>query len=326
MKHKLFTGVLCVVLASVCYGITPILSNTALNGGLPAEFVTHVFGENAVPVMAADGLRAMTNESVVGISMGIACLLSLVNCAVRRKRVRVSGRQAWQLALLGGGALLATLLLITYSYLRIPAGLTIVLNFTYPVFVVIAMTLFFKERLKPMTLLTLAAAIVGIVLISHASIGGSIDMVGVVIAIVSGIAYAVYFLAGRNSAYAGLDTSVSNLYITGSACVFGMIIAIAFNRFSTPSDWFMWLILFLEALLGYTIGLQLLLKGIRLLGSTTASALNTLEPAFASITSMIVFGEPMWLTKGIGVVLVLAAAAVSIITLRKPGKPEALPR
>lgn len=324
MKHKLFTGVLCVVLASVCYGITPILSNTALNGGLPAEFVVRVFGENAVSIMAAHDSRAMTNESVVGISMGIACLLSLVNCLARRKSVRVSGKQAWQLALLGGGALLATLLLITYSYLRIPAGLTIVLNFTYPVFVVIAMTLFFKERLRPMTLLPLAVAIAGIVLISHASIGGSLDLIGVLIAIVSGIAYAVYFLAGRNSAYAGLDTSVSNLYITGSACILGMIIAIAFNRFSVPSDWFMWLILFFEALLGYTIGLQLLLKGIRLLGSTTASALNTLEPAFASITSMIVFGEPMWLTKGIGVVLVLAAAVVSILTLKKPENPVEL--
>ena len=40
MKRKHILGVLCVVLASACYGITPILSNAALNGGLPASFVS----------------------------------------------------------------------------------------------------------------------------------------------------------------------------------------------------------------------------------------------------------------------------------------------
>ncbi len=42
MKRKHILGVLCVVLASACYGITPILSNAALNGGLPASFVARL--------------------------------------------------------------------------------------------------------------------------------------------------------------------------------------------------------------------------------------------------------------------------------------------
>ena len=69
--------------------------------------------------------------------------------------------------------------------------------------------------------------------------------------------------------------------------------------------------------MGYIIGLRLLLAGIRLLGSVTASALNTLEPVFASITSVIVFGEAMGGMKMLGAGLVLLGALISIISMRK---------
>ena len=314
MKRKTLIGVLCVVLASMCYGITPILSNAALRGGLPADFVLRVFGEGAVSVMAADASRAMSNESVVGISMGIACVLSAAVCLIGGRRLRVSGKQTWQLLVMGGGAFAVTCLLISFAYNSIPAGMAIVLHFTYPVFVLLASLLFFGERVTPLRLCSLAAAIAGIVLMSV-----SIKPIGIILALISGMTYAAYFLAGKNASYSELDTPISNTYITGAACVVCIAAGLCGGRFSVPSDWFMWVILVLEALLGYVIGLQLLLKGVRLIGSSAASALNTLEPAFASITSMIVFGETMGLLKGSGVVLVLLAALASILALRKSG-------
>lgn len=122
MKRKHILGVLCVVLASACYGITPILSNAALNGGLPASFVARLFPRGGAEFLIADASREMTNECVVLYSMGIASLLSLFNCLIGKKRLDVSGKQLVQLAAFGGGALAGTLLLITYAYLRIPAN------------------------------------------------------------------------------------------------------------------------------------------------------------------------------------------------------------
>lgn len=115
----------------------PHLSNAALNGGLPASFVARLFPHGGAEFLIADASREMTNECVVLYSMGIASLLSLFNCLIGKKRLDVSGKQLVQLAAFGGGALAGTLLLITYAYLRIPAGMTIVLNFTYPVFVML---------------------------------------------------------------------------------------------------------------------------------------------------------------------------------------------
>ena len=317
MKRKTLLGILAVVLASMCYGITPILSNAALNGGLPADFVIRFFGENALPLMQANEARKLPNESVVAFSMGIACILSLINCLIARKSPKVQFKQAWQLVVMGGGAFALTCLLISFAYNYIPAGMTIVLHFTYPVFVLLASLLFFREKPTVMKICSLSAALIGIVLMSEAGFKGDIKPIGIVLALLSGVTYATYFLAGRNASYNSLDTPVSNTYITGAACVVCLIVGLITGRLCLPSDWFMWLILFFEALLGYTVGLQLLLIGIKLVGSTTSSALNTLEPAFATLTSMIVFGETLGLLKGIGVVLVLLAAVFSIIAVGK---------
>ena len=319
VKRKYIKGIIAVILASAIYGITPIFSNVALQGGLPAEFVHKLFG-NSAEILCACEERKITNESLIGISMGLACIMSLIVSLVGRKKIRITGKQTLQLSLFGGGALAATLLLISYAYLRIPAGLTIVINFTYPVFVLIALSLFFKEKFTPLRLIPLIMALAGIALISSGSFSGKIDPIGVLIAVASGITYAVYFIAGKNSAYASLDTSVSNVYITGSACIIGIIAALISGRFTLPADFFMWSLLILYSLLGYVIGLRLLLTGIKLLGSVTASALNTLEPLFVFLCSMIVFGETAGLLEGLGIFLVLASAVIAIIALRKGDK------
>ena len=321
-KNSRAVGVLCVVLASMCYGITPILSNTALKGGLPGDFLTRVFGR-APEAMLLDASRAMPNESVVGFGMAIACVLSLIPCLIGRKSLKVTGRQALEMAAFGGGGFTATMLLISYAYLCIPAGMTIVINFTYPVLVALISAVLFKEKLKPLCIAALLIAIGGVALISLT--GGSAAVgprpaLGIPLALLSGLAYAVYFLAGRHSSYAKLDTSVANFYITGSAAVICFAVALIAGRFRLPPNQFMWAVLLSSGVLGYMIGLRLLLTGIRLLGSTPASALNTLEPVFASVTSMLVFGEIMSGMKILGAFLVLVGALLSILAMRPAKK------
>lgn len=314
-------GIICVVLASMCYGITPILSNTALKGGLPADFLTRVLG-SAPAYAVPDPSRAMANESVVGFGMLIACIISGLTCLIGRRSLRVTGKQLLHMAAFGGGGFSATMLLISYAYLCIPAGMTIVLNFTYPVMVAVISALIFREKLRPVSFIALALALTGIALISGLGVSGSAALgsdpgLGIPLALLSGLAYAVYFLAGKHASYSGLDTSVANFYITGSAAVILFTIAALSGRFQLPPNAFIWLVLLSNGVLGLMIALRLLLTGIRLLGSVTASALNTLEPVFASLTSVIVFAEAMTWVKILGCALVLTGALISILAAGK---------
>ena len=316
-------GVICVVLASMCYGVTPILSNTALKGGLPADFLERVFG-SAPEIMALDPARAMPNESAVGFAMAIACVLSLIPCLIGRKSLRVTGRQLAEMAGFGGGGFTATMLLISYAYFCIPPGTTIVLNFTYPIIVAVISAIFFKEKLRAWGIAALALALTGVALISGVGADlGTNPALGIPLALLSGAAYAVYFLAGRHASYSKLDSAVANFYITGSAAILCFLVALITGRFRLPPTWFLWIVLLLGGILGYMVGLRLLLVGIRLLGSTAASALNTLEPVFASLTSMLVFGEMMSGLKIAGACLVLTGALISILSMRGSDKAPA---
>ncbi len=319
MKNARLKGIVCVVAASMCYGITPVLTNAALKGGLPEAFLIRVLGY-APAALAVNASAAITNESLVCLSMLLACVISLILCLISKKSLRVTSRQAIQMAVFGGGCFTATMLLITYAYLFIPAGTTIVLNFTYPLLVAAASAIFFKERMSIPMIIAIFAAIVGVGMISGFSGGealGGNPAIGVPLALASAAAYACYFIAGRRASYTNVDTSVANVYITGAAALLAFIIAAATGRLELPKSLFIWIILLAEGVLGYMVALRLLLTGIRLLGSTAASALNTLEPVFVSVTSLIVFGEPMGPIKIIGASLVLAAAVVCILGSRK---------
>ena len=330
MRSSKVKGIIFVILASLCYGVTPILSSTAINGGMPADFLTRVFG-CAPASLAACAENAIPNESVVGISMAIACAISLLLCLIGKKSLRVSGKQLWQLGVFGGGGLTATLLLLTYSYLYVTPGVALVLNFVYPVIVVIVSALFFREGFGILKAAALAVAILGILLISGAlggssnglaASGASSPTPGIILGLLSAAAYAAYFLAGRHASYYGLDSGVCSVYITGFSALICLVTAAAAGRLALPNTWFLWLMLIGEGTLGMVIGLRLLLVGIRLLGSAAASALNTLEPVFVMITSALVYGSALNAPKYIGAALVLIAALVSILAINGAGKKE----
>lgn len=315
MKRNYIKGIISVLIASMCYGITPILSKFVLNGGMPATFVHNILGSSA-EILCENQARMLPNECVVGISMGIACIISLILCLVTKKSIKITKKQVFQLALCGGAARAAMLLLISYAYLRIPSGLAVIITFTYPVFVVLERSLFFKEKFTPTKLILLVMAVAGIALMSNDSIHGKIDFAGILLALMAGIAYSVYFIAGRDSAYTNLDSSVSNFYIALFACIVCFIVSIITKRIQLPADFVMWLILTSEAFIGNVIALRLLLNGIKLLGSATASALNTIEPVFVLLASMLIFDEKVGLLKGIGIFLVVLSAIIGICSMQ----------
>ena len=72
------------------------------------------------------------------------------------------------------------------------------------------------------------------------------------------------------------------------------------------------LVLALDGVLGYLIGLRLLLYGIRILGSGNAAMLNALEPVMATVMGVIVYGETVGAAKGLGCAMVIASAVIVV--------------
>ena len=328
-------GVLAVVAASLCYGVMPIISKTLLSGGLPPEFAARLeafIGRfTARPftlpeTMLQNELYALKNESVVGFGMLFGCLISLLLLALGSKRdgktlLRSLGQPAKSvisMVLLGGFCLSSTMLLISYAYSYMSPGSVIVLHFSYPVLACVGGALFFGEGFGVKKLLSCALALGGVYLVSGFS--GASSPWGPVLALLSAVSYAAYFLAGRHSAYANVETSVTSVYITGSSAVVCLTASALTGGGASadaagvlPQTAFTLILLVLGGILGYLVGLRLLLYGIRTLGGGNASMLNTLEPVAATLFSMLVFGETLVPLKALGCLLILAAAIITVL-------------
>lgn len=312
MNKSRLKGVAAVVLASMCYGVTPILTNIALKGGLPLDFARRIFGEGAPSFLTASSETAIPNESVVMLGMLLGCLISLITALISKKGkllLDVKPKALLSMTLLGGGTFAATMLLISYAYRFMEPGSVIVLHFSYPVIACAAAALFFGERFTVYKAAAAVFAAAGIYLVS--GFCGADSFVGPLLALLSAFAYAAYFLLGKHSAYADVDSSVSGVYITLGAAAAAFVAALVSGRLALPSNAFLWLVLAMSGLIGYLIGLRLLLYGIKVLGSGTAAMLNTLEPVMATLSSIAVFGESMGLMKGLGCALVLLGTIIT---------------
>ena len=184
------------------------------------------------------------------------------------------------------------------------------LHFCYPAIACLTAALFFKERFSVLKGLAAGAAVSGVYLVSGFS--GAENAAGPLLAVLSAFTYAAYFILGRHGPYKNVSPSVSSVYITGAASLMGFLAALATGRLAAPATWFLWLVLALDGVLGYLIGLRLLLYGIRILGSGNAAMLNALEPVMATVMGVIVYGETVGAAKGLGCAMVIASAVIVV--------------
>lgn len=256
MENQNKKGVLCVLAASVLFGLSPSLTTILLQEGYPREsLMLFRFLFAAVSSVAAAGLGGVN--------------------------FRVTKRQLFDLAFFGVFGWGLTGILQAASFQYIPSGLATLFHFSYPIIVLVASALLFGEIFDRKRAAAVVVAMAGILCIVDLS--GSMSMVGVGCALASGVTYAVFVLAGKKSSYAKLPARIVPCYCCTFCAIAYGILAAATGRMVMPSGIRQWSVLAVTGVLGGTLACCLLTVGIRILGSTRASIINTLEP----VTSMI---------------------------------------
>ena len=170
MKHK---GIICGILAAICYGTNPF-------GALP---------------LYAEGVNT---SSVLFYRFSMAVLMLGAMLVAERKSFRINLQEAKVLGSLG---LLFAASSITYyqSFHFMDAGIASTILFVYPVMVAVIMALFFKERVTAMTVVAIVMSLIGIGLLYKGGDGVSLSMIGIVLCILSSLAYAIYIIVVNQS-------------------------------------------------------------------------------------------------------------------------------
>ena len=285
MLHK---GVICGILAAVCYGTNPF-------GALP---------------LYEEGVNT---SSVLFYRFSMAVVMLGVMLLVERKSFRINRQE---LIVLGSLGLLFAASCITYyeSFLLMDAGIASTILFVYPVMVAGIMAVFFKERITFSTVTAILLALGGIGLLYQGDGETSFSTMGIILVILSALCYAIYIVVVNQS-----SIRMSSLKLTFYVLFICMFVLLAYSFTSSdlhlqlppsPRAWFYacWL-----GLVPTILSLVLMTIAVHEVGATPTAIMGALEPLTAVAIGVLVFGEALTVQLVIGIVLILSAVLLIVL-------------
>ena len=290
--NKKLIGTLCAVGAAVCYGTNPL---GALN-------------------LYAEG---MNTPSVLFYRFGLAWLIVAVVMLFRRESLKVDRCEFLTLTALGVLFIFSSLTLYL-SFHLMPAGVASTILFTYPVMTAAIMAVFFRERIRTGTIMSILLSFAGVMLLYWSDGSGTLHIGGVALVLVSALTYALYIIVVDKSPLA-MSSFKINFYVlfycAAGMALFALLSGQPLQLPPTPRAWLWvsWL-----AVVPAIMALVMMVYAAKYIGSTPTAILGALEPTTAVLIGVLVFAEPFTLRLLCGIALILAA--VTIVVLGKGNK------
>lgn len=210
------------------------------------------------------------------------------------------------------GAGVCALLFFSYCYFRsmeyIDLSTAAILLYTAPPMVIIMSAIIFREKFTVSKVIAVLLAFAGCCLVSGVGSGQRISAAGLLLGLGAGFGYALYSIFAKLAIDRGYDSMTVNFYACLLAALGGILLWEPAESFSLMFDGWQNLLLcvaagcvtcFLPYLL-YTSGLSGLETG-------RASIMASVEPVVATLVGVFLFGQPLSLMGGMGIVLILAA-------------------
>ena len=202
-------------------------------------------------------------------------------------------------------------LFLSYNYMD--AGIASTILFVYPVLVAILMAVFFKEKISPITMISIALAFTGISLLYQGEGGETLSLTGVALVFASSLTYALYIIGVNRSVLKDMPIAKLTFYVL----LFGLSVYVVRLNFCTRldvvSEPVLWINPICLALFPTVISLVAMTKSIHYIGSTPAAILGALEPLTAICCGVLVFGERLTPRIILGIVLILIAVTLIIL-------------
>lgn len=293
---KTYVGILLVMLSALGFSFLPIFALYAYKGGI-------------------------TVSTLLLIRFVTAAALFFGYIFIFLKHPALSFKNILHFILLGGicYTLQSTFYFNAVKY--ISPSLAVLMLYTFPVFVAVLSSIFFKERLNKKTILSMALSFSGLVVITAAG-AGNINITGVILGLLAALTYSAYIVLGSH-VIKNMPSIVTSAWVTLFAAV--GILASGLPSGQIRFD-------FEPAALLPTVGIALLstvlaiftfFKGLEYLSPTKASILSMLEPVFTILLTALLLGGFMGGFQLAGGIIVLTGAAMTVLAQKQKSKTEA---
>ena len=275
-----------VIISAVIFGLMPLMTSVLKADGMNSYSIVMI--RNMIPLPVLAGLALIQTKSM---------------------RVPVKALPTMAGAALMGCCITPLLLYMSYEMLGEFDGLATVFHFGYPAFVVVGGMLFFKQKIKGGTWLSLALCIVGIALFYDPN--ATLDLGGAGLALLSGVTYAVYVLILSAFKYKNINSFLFSFYLSSVTTIVMFLYCLLSVNLVFPSSFGGWAMAIFFGLIVNVGAMVLFQKGTFMIGGQRSSILSTMEP-LTSVVLVIFSAGIANITIGtwIGSVLVIASTVL----------------
>lgn len=290
-RAKRVKGYLYIVASAVIFGSMPLMTKYLYTDGLNAISLVLLRNLMALPVLAILALMTQKTLRVPLKALPSMGLIGIMGCCV-------------------------TPMLLCGSYTRIASGTSTVFHFIYPAVVVLLGVVFLRERVRKDNLLCALICLVGICMFYTP--GTSLDPMGSIMALSSGVTYAIYILMLPRFRYREINGFRFSFYVIGISTLIMGAVCLLSGQLVLPGSWMGWGLCLVFALTVTVGAVVLFQQGTFLVGAQHASILSTLEPITSVFLGVLVLGEPLGIQTVVGACLViLASILIAVFETRK---------
>jgi DME family drug/metabolite transporter len=284
-----------VLLAAVLWGTTGTVAHFAPAGSSPVLIGMSTFGFGGLILFGLDARGTLT---------------------VLRDR----GNWGWLMAGGAGVILYPTTYYASMSLVGVAIGNVLALG-SGPIFAAVIERLVLGRRLSGRWVAATTTAIVGVSFLSSSahSAPGASPVLGIVLALLAGLGYAAYSVAGSAliSRGAASASAMGGVFVVGSAVMVPWFLIAGPGPLAAPSGV---AILAYLAVVPMAISYLLFGYGLRALSASMATTLALAEPVVATLLAVLVVGEQLTPLAWAG--LLLVGLGISITALRWPIRPR----
>ena len=277
------------ILTSATFGLIPLFTLPLMAKGM--QFDSILFYRFLFAALALAGIMAAKKESFHADKRDIPVLILL------------------------GFFYTASAMFLFWGYNFMSAGIATTLHFTYPVFVTLIMLLFFREKTSWITLMAIVLAICGVARLSIGEEEIRLSALGVFIVLL--------FLAGGSTSRLKMGGRKLTFYVFIVSTALFAIKAGTNQGIQPIPDSMSFVNLILLAIVPTVISNITLVLAVHNIGGTLTAVLGAVEPITAVCVGILVFSEPFTPNLAVGILLIIIAVTMIILsksiqgTLRK---------
>lgn len=273
--------------------------------------LTSACGYGLLPIFAAFAYsNNVTTSTLLFFRFSLAALFLLILVFVKFKKLKISKRDLLFFFILGGVFYNIQSRCFFESIKLIPASMTSLILYTYPIIVMILSAIFYKEKITLKIAGAISITVIGLVMLLGASFG-RINGVGILFALGSAVFYSIYIIVS-NYVLKSINPLIASAFVTMFTS-FGMLgTGLATGDISFNFKASAWLPILGIVIFSTAMAMLFFFKGMELVGPTNASIISIMEPISTVVFTSIILHSNLTFLQLFGGIIVLGGSILAV--------------